>query len=951
MSRLFLFSISFLLSTSILAQKGFLRGNITDGDFGGPMIGAAITLADQPGIGAITDFDGNFSLSLEPGTYSINISFISYATQTFTDVVIKSGEETVIDAVLSSAIEELGIVEITAEIRKNSDVALLMEMKNASNVTNAVGAKDMKKIGDSDLSGAIKRVPGVTVQGGKYVYVRGLGDRYTKTVLNGMEIPGLDPDVNSVQIDIFPTNVLENVSVSKTFTPDLFGDFTGGLVNVVTKSFPDEKSSQISLGLTYIPSMHMNQNFILYNRGGLDWAGFDDGSRGLNIPTTTTPPDPVRDLQSSNPVLTTLTEKFNPELGVKNKTAYPNGSFSFSHGNQITKESGATLGYNAVFNYSNQHVFYDNFQSNLYQKSSDKSEVDLEKNQIVTGIVGKNTVMWSGLLSGSYKKNNSSYTITLLNSQSGESSASQRINRDFNQTGAILDEDILTYSQRSLSTLMVSGKHRVSLFDIKWSNAFSYSRVYDPDFRETKIALTTGSPTLSPGDGAGIRRFYRDLHEFNESFKVDVSFPISENIKIKSGAIGSLKQRTFSVNNYIVNTIDKNRIENDPDWFLQPENIWSADVDSPTYNNGTYIQGNEEPLNQYSAFQLQYGAYGMAEHQVIENRLKLIYGLRLEQISMFYTGVGESSSGRVEYNNQKTLDELNLLPSINSTLNLTKEMNLRGAASRTVARPSFKEKSNASIFDPITKRTFVGNIDLEQTSINNFDLRYEWFISPKELFSISGFYKQFDGHIELVAFEAAPDQLKPRNSGQAEVLGAEIEIRKNIPFATDSSFLSNFFITVNGTFVQSRVDLNSVLVDNEGTTERELRQNNARDAEVIEAFRPMSGQAPYAINGSLSYDDAKRHLSISLAYNVQGEQLTIIGSGINPDVYTVPFQSLNFNAFKSFGKDFNSKLTFGIQNILDDERTLVYKSFGTSDEIYNTFRPGRGFSLKYTYNF
>lgn len=949
MSRLFLFFFSLFLSSSILAQKGFLRGNVADGDFGGPMIGAAITLTDQPGVGTITDFDGNYSLSLDPGVYSINISFISYATKTFTGVEIKSGEVTVIDAVLSSAIEELGVVEITAQARRNSEAVMLMDMKNASNVTDGLGSQSMKKIGDSDLSSAMKRVTGVTVQGGKYVYVRGLGDRYTKTVLNGMEIPGLDPDANSVQIDIFPTNVLENVSVSKTFTPDLFGDFTGGLVNVVTKSFPDEKSSQVSLGLTYIPSMHFNQDFILYNRGSLDLTGYDDGGRALPIPATTTPPDPVTDLQATNPVLEDLTKKFNPELATKNKTAYPNGSFSFSHGNQINKENGATYGYNAVFNYTNEHTYYNNFQSNLFLKSPDSSQYVLNKNQIVQGIVGKNSVMWSGLLSGSYKKKKSSYNVTLLNSQSGESTASYRKNQDFNQNQATLIEDILTYSQRTLSSLIVSGQHRVSLFDIKWSNAFSYSRVYDPDFRETKISITDGDTNLNVGAGSGIRRFYRDLTEFNESFKVDVSFPITENMKVKTGAIGSVKFRDFSVTNFLVRVSNPSAIELDADWFMQPENIWSADVDSPTYNNGTFVRGNEEPLNQYNARQFLYGGYAMTEHQVIK-KLKLIYGVRLEKIAMFYTGEGFEGGTRQKFSNRKTLDALNVLPSLNSVFNLTDNMNLRGAASRTVARPSFKEKSYASIFDPITKRTFVGNIDLEQTNINNFDLRYEWFISPNELFSVAGFYKQFDGHIELVSFAVAPDQLKPRNSGQAQVLGAEIELRKGLPVA-DSTFLSKFFFTVNATLVDSRVDLQSVLVDNSGQTELELRQENARDAEVISDYRPMSGQSPYAINASISYDDAERRISVSLAYNVQGEQLSIIGSGINPDIYTVPFQSLNFNAYKSFGKDFNSKLTFGIRNIMNDDRTLVYKSFGSADEIYNTYKPGVGFNLKYTYNF
>lgn len=945
MSRLFFLSISFLLSFSAIAQKGFLRGNVADGDFGGPMIGAAITVADKPGVGTITDFDGNYSLPLEPGTYTINISFISYATKSYTDVVITEKNVTVIDAVLSSAIEELGVVEITAEARRNSESMLLMDMKNATNVTDGLSAQTFRKIGDSDLGGAIRRVTGVTVQNGKYVYVRGLGDRYTKTTLNGMEIPGLDPDANSVQIDIFPTVILENVTVSKTFSPDLYGDFTGGLVNVVTKSFPEQKTNQVRVAATYTPGVTFNPNYVLYKGGKLDWAAQDDGTRKNPLNPTMQIPDPVQ----RNPELSNITGSFNPEMAAQNMTAMPSASFSYNHGNQINKENGGTYGYNVVFNYQNQTNFYRDYVTNFVAKNQETSVYEMDVDRSITGVVGLNNVMWSGLLNGSYKKKKSTVSAILLHTQTGESRAAQRRSVDTEDNQGILLENILTYTQRTLSTFIVNGEHKFGNIGFKWANASSYSRVYDPDFRETRISVGDGDTNLNVGNGSGITRFYRDLHEYNESVKFDFEIPISTSFKIKTGLYGNGKYRDFNVMSYLFRHIqkDSNGISADPDWFLQPENI-IAPVENNTYS-GTYVKGNFEPLNQYQASQLLFAGYLMAEHE-LTHKLKLIYGARIEKMSLYYTGLAEINSVRIPFNNKKTLDALNVLPALNSVYKLSDKMNLRASFSRTIARPSFKEKSFATIYDPITKRTFVGNIDLDLTHVNNYDLRYEWFLSPKELFSVGAFYKQFDGHIELVSNYLSPDEMKPRNNGKADVLGAEIELRKALVKA-DSTFLSRFFIGGNATLVNSRVDMKSVNVDNEGKTEYELRTENLRDGESIYQYRPMAGQSPYAVNANISYEDPIRNFTVSVAYNVQGEQLSIIGSGQLPDVYTIPFNSLNINAFKSFGKDLNSRISLRVTNVLNDDRTLVYKSYKAKDQIFTSYRPGVGISLRYSYNF
>jgi outer membrane receptor protein involved in Fe transport len=940
---LFVFSISSIQSAKA-QETGFIRGNVIDGDEGVPLYGATVRIKELPGVGTISDFDGNYSISLAPGFYTVEVSFVSFQAQVFTDVEVKAKETTIIDVVLET--KTTAVVEIIYDTRRqDSDVSILLERKNAPVVSDGLSAQSFRKVGDSDLSGAMKRVTGVTIQGGKNVFVRGLGDRYTITTLNGMMIPGLDPDGNAVQMDIFPTAVLENVSVYKTFSPNLYGDFTGGMVDVVTKKFPDFKTTQIGFGLGFTPGMTFNNNFILYKRGRFDWAGFDDGSRGLNFNPRAKIPDEVM----ADPYLEDVTRSFNSQLGAISRTALPNGSFSIYHGNQIDLKNKWKFGYNAVLNYSNEHIFYTDYQSNDYLKDTDRCKYDMLPNVLRIGNVGRNNTMLSTLLSGSIKSQRSTITATIFAVQNGESTAAQRVNQDLNQNQATLIEDVLTYTARTLSSFLLGGTHKFKGFDMEWTNAFSYSRVYDPDFRETRISVTDGDTTLSTGNGSGIDRFWRDLNEFNQNFKVDFIIPVGKNKKaqFRTGAFAALKFRDFEVYSFKHRRTDLNNIELDPNWFLQDDQIWSADPNDPNYRYGTYTIGNYQPANNYSARQNVFSVYAMTQHTVFE-KLKLVYGLRLEKVDMFYTG--ETNAGDVVYRDQNTMDELNILPSVNVVFALNDKTNFRAGFNQTVARPSFREKSIAQIYDPITKRTFIGNIDLNQTNIMNYDIRYEFFLSPREIFSVSAFYKQFDGHIENVAFPQQPDNIKPRNSGDADLFGVEIEFKKALADKDKHEVLSRFFFNMNASFVRARVNLNDVLVDGQ-QTEFELREINKRDGETISQFRPMTGQSPYSINAGISYEIPESQTNVSLAYNVQGEQLTIIGSGRVPDVYTIPFHSLNFNAYRNFGKKDRSRLTLTVSNILNDDISMVYRSYGTSDVFFNTYKPGVGINMKYVFTF
>ncbi|WKN33627.1 TonB-dependent receptor [Porifericola rhodea] len=935
MKKTILFLSLVLTGLTAYAQQGFLRGKIIDAETGEALIGATVSV---PGTdkGAVADFNGNYSLKLDPGTHSVLFQFVSYQPTTVSDIEIKADETTTMDISLSTDVTELEGVVITAEQARDTETALLTLQRKSANLMDGISSQTFRKVGDSDLGSAMKRVTGVSVQQGKYVYVRGLGDRYTRTTLNEMSIPGLDPDNNSVQIDLFPTSTVENVIVYKTFTPDLVGDFSGGIVNVETKEFPEEKATSFSVGLGFNPEMNFNDDFTLYKGGNLDYLGMDDGTRELPFDKNTNIPDEALD----DPRLESITRSFGKTMAAQPRSTFFNSSLSFSHGNQVNKGN-STIGYNAVLNYKNEFTYFDNVFFGDFLKSNNSEVNQLQRFSQRSGVLGQQNVLWSALLSGALKFDNHNFSLSLLRSQNGQSQASDRVFSDFDQTGATLLQDILTYTQRSLTTGIIVGKHRLKGIDLEWRNVLTYSKIYDPDFRSTAISVSQGDTTLRVGDGAGINRFWRDLNEWNESFKVDLTVPYGESSKFKFGGIGTLKSRDFEVLSYNFRVTDPSNVSIDPDDFFREENIWT-----PEEEEGTYAIGNYQPANSFDSRMSVFGAYVMTEQQ-ISDQLKAIYGVRVEKADMFYTG--QNNQGTVFYDDEKTLDELDFMPSVNMVYNIIENMNLRMSYSRTLARPTFKEKSVAQIFDPISGRTFVGNIDLEQTHINNADIRWEYFYTPSEMVSVSGFYKHFNGHIELTSFDVRPDELKPRNAGESNIVGVELEVRKNLEFIAPT--LTNLSVGTNASFVRSSVDLKSVIVNNNGTSDYELRQQFLRDGEELDDTRPMAGQSPFLINAYLNYVNEGGDLNINLAYNVQGETLNIVGSGRVPDVYTKPFNSLNLNAYKDFGVEGNSRVTVGITNILDDDQENVFKSYEAEEQYFSVFRPGRTFSVKYSYRF
>jgi outer membrane cobalamin receptor len=369
-------------------QTGKVAGTIIDGEFVDPLPFANVSIKGTT-TGTTTDFDGKYMLELEPGTYTVIFSYVGYETKEVSDVVIKADEVTLIDITLTT--NSLDEIIITTSVKRNTENAILNVQRKSVVVLDGLSAQSIKKTGASNIASAVKSVPGVSVQDGKYVYVRGLGDRYTKSILNGVDIPGLDPDRNTIPMDIFPTNIIDNVLVVKSAAADQPADFTGGIVNVVTKDFPTKAEYSISMGLGYNPTMHFKNNFLTYEGSDTDFFGYDDGTRSRPINRY----QPIPGTFDNKALLTSLTNRFQEQLKAEQTTSNPNFSLGLTAGNQYEFSNGNKIGYLASASYKNNTVFYEDRTDGSAIKDPSSSNFQPRYSLLTVGSEGINDVLVS----------------------------------------------------------------------------------------------------------------------------------------------------------------------------------------------------------------------------------------------------------------------------------------------------------------------------------------------------------------------------------------------------------------------------------------------------------------------------------------------------------------------------------------------------------------------------
>lgn len=964
MRSLFLVLFS-LVSLFASAQDGIIRGTVIDGENGEPVIGATI-LIKELSTGTATDIDGQFSLDLAPGTYSLQVSYVSYQTLTIESIAVTAGEVNVLGEIkISEGALELEEVVVTAQAVRSSEVALLLVKRKSAVMMDGISSAKIQLVGDATAVEAAKRVTGVSVEGGKYVYVRGLGDRYSKTLLNGVDIPGLDPDRNTLQMDIFPTNLIDNIVVSKNFTAEMPADFTGGVLNIETKDFPEEKVLSFSFGAGFNPNMHLNPNYLTYEGGKTDFLGFDDGARALpELADQEAIPTPVSG--ASDKEVTDFVSSFNPELGAVRQTSPVDFSAGFSYGNQfnLKKEGGNSdpkLGVIFSLSYKNDFKYYDQVTFAEYQRLINPDSFEMRYATIQTGELGERNVLIGALGGLAYKTMNSKVKFTAMRLQNGESRAGKFfIDNDgerVGQSGYIAASDNLEYNQRSLTNLLLNGSHVInkSRWLIDWSLSPTISTLEDPDIRKTAFTFSPVDTFFSAGAAGNPSRIWRSLNEISGIGKLDFirNYSIRGlDAKLRFGASHTYKKRDYEILFFDIQFFgNQDWPTPDPSVVLNPENLF------PNQPNSIYYQsGNNTPNpNEYSSNINNTGLYVSNEFFPLD-KLKAILGVRAENYVQRHTGRdqiyanGDIINGQ-NLDNEVVLESLDFFPTANFIYSVTNNQNIRASYSRTIARPSFKELSFAQIIDPITNRIFNGSLftytdwegQLTETRINNVDLRWELFLENGQIFSVSGFYKDFENPIELVRIpqQQTSTEFQPRNVGDGRLYGLEFEFRKDLTFLGPNWNRLN--ASANVTLVRSEIDM----------TDREFqsRKTYEKTGETITNTRQMAGQAPYVINAGLTYSHQEIGLDAGLFYNVKGPTLSIVGAGLFPDVYIQPFNSLNFSLNKKIGKEKNTTLDFKVSNILNDRMESFYTSFNAEDQIFDQFIPRRAFSLGLSHRF
>ena len=925
-------------SSILLSQSGRITGLVMDGEYDEPMAFANVIVKGST-IGTTTDFDGKYSLDLQPGEYTLTFSFVGYQTIEVSEVLIKSDEVEQVDVTLST--NTLDEIIITTTVRKNTESAVLDIQKKSAVMLDGLSSQGIKKAGASNIASAVKSVPGVSVQGGKYVYVRGLGDRYTKSILNGVDIPGLDPDRNTIQMDIFPTNILENIIVIKSAAAEYPADFTGGVVDIVTRDFPTKKETSFSIGSAYNSEMHFKNDFLIGPSEGTDFLGFDNNSRSRPINRYQYIPGTFENY----PLLTQLTSSFNPILQAERKTSKNNFNFGFTTGNQFLVGDNDKLGYQFSLSYRNETSFYKNRVDNRLTKDpNNSSNYNLLTSRLSTGDEGENNIILSGLAGLVYKRENSKYKLNLLHIQNGESVGGY-FNQEASQAGAgggieQYTKDVIQYTQRSVTNLLLNGQHNIENgWNIDWKISPTLATVLDKDHRTTAFQITQeGDAIIAPSSSGYPQRVWRDLFEFNLANQVNFlkKYTLKDKpAKLKFGGGMTYKFRDFELDYYIFTSTNPVVPNGQANNLLLTENIWTPETQAGTH----LVFGNlYQSANSYEGEQRIYSGYFSNEFELIEN-LKSVVGIRTELFQSYYTG--QNQSGSQVFYNEKIIDNFDIYPSANLILSLNENSNLRSSFSKTTARPSFKEASRAQIYDAISDRLFIGNLDLKPSYIDNLDMRYEIFGDKGDIIAFSGFYKTFKDPIELTFFASAPNQLTARNLGSAKVYGAEFEIRKPLNIISDD--VRKWRFSLNASLIKSSLEMFEDEYNN--------RLNAARDGESIYRTRDLQGQSPFLINSNIEFLNEETGFQYGLFYNVQGRTLEVVGTGIVPDVYTVPFHSLNFNLKKFLDDDGKSSISIKAKNILNSKKESVYESFNISDEIWTSRMQGTEISIGYSLKF
>lgn len=826
------------------AATGRLSGAVVDKETARPVPNVQVSIVGTAVV-AVTDLDGRYRTAPVPaGRYTVRMVRLGFRPLVFDSVQVREGQSTTLDAAISTAAVTLGATVVEAERLRgaSSEEAMLALQKNAPRVSDGISAQAISRAPGSDAADAITRVTGVTVTDDKFVVVRGLSERYSNTLLNGVELSSPEPLKKIVPLDMFPSSLLESIVTNKTATPDRPGDFAGGSVEITTKEFPENRVAEVSFSSGYNSESTLRPLSTMPQRG-LDFLGFDSGRRRqmpVNPPTQDDSPESERFAEAMRDVWTPTPRRVQPDLGV-----------GLNLGGRVGSDR-LPFGYAIAGTYSHKNDYAPHRLSQLvfdpdsgvadrgYVASEATTTTDLGAiANFATRIGNSQKIGWKNL----YTRN----AEELLSQSTGFETYNGSVERRIYQ---------VRYVTRDMLQTQLTGDHLIApLFGsrFEWKGTMSRSARDEPENRSLIYFKNPVTGVFRQGFSTPSPIWFRFLDDKLMSAQADLSVPFSlhrsQDGQFKTGASIRQRDRDFDASLYYIGVKqalgDPEQASLDPELAMAPENIGSV---FGFKKIGTYALP-------YASDDDVRAAYGMLDLPLL-SWLRLVGGMRIEEwkLNLF------QGSREAPIHEPTRRQETDYLWSGNLTVSLTDRQNLRFAGYRTVARPDPREASPDYYVAVTGDCGNRGNPDVNRTRILNGDVRWEWYPNPGEIFSLSGFYKDFrDPIVEIIQVAGSGScDVVYTNVERAQNYGGEVEARKNLDFLPGA--LRRLSAGANFTLVHSRADFAPPGVD-------------------TLLHLPMPGQSEYVVNGNLMYTDGDR-VQASVLVNAFGDRVLRYGTVI-----------------------------------------------------------------------
>ncbi|NDK56040.1 TonB-dependent receptor [Pontibacter fetidus] len=911
------------------AQQGTVKGRVTDKATGEGVIGAVVFIKGTAK-GTSTDYEGNYSLTLEPGTHTVSVTFLSYKPSENAGVTIKPGQPTILNIQLEDNSTELNVVEVVATRQTNTDLALLQDLKQSEIVVSGVSGEQITKSLDRDAAAVVRRIPGVTVMNDRYIMIRALGERYNTVMLNDALTPSTEPDSRAFSFDILPTSVLDRILVFKSRSPELPGEFGGGVIKVYTKNNASENTTSFGISGGYRAGTTFN-NINTQQGSPTDFLGFDNGNRAL-------PGSFPKHLYNvSSEGLITAAKQLRNDWAFTTKTAAPDQRLSlgltrrFFIGN--TEANSLT-----ALSYSNtsqvQNVNRYRYTYNVADQKTNLIEYsynDTESSQNArVGLISN----WAFRLD-----NNNKIEFRNLFNQMGQSQVIERTGQELQGK----DVDVRNYAQRYESRTVYSGQlqgtHDKDQTTYTWTAGYNYSNRNEPSYKRIRSQRNIDSnepfrwyfPQSATTLDAG--RFDSEMQENTvlAGGQIERRFTgkdtLTENQpKLRAGFYAENKNRNFDARwmSYIIS--DPSRFNNGLLTLPLGALFTSQNINS----SGFSLAEGTNPTDKYDASSMLVAGY-VGGNLPVNDKLNLSGGLRVE-FNKQQLSTSKYGGGKTKVSNPIT----SILPSLNATYNLTERALLRGGYSISINRPEFRELAPFTYYDFQLNAEIKGNENLTTATIHNTDLRYEFYPNPTELLSVGVFYKYFKNPIEIYSIPASGNPIyQPKNASNAQSYGIETEIRKSFLNLSNRSLIQNMSFVLNASLIESKVDL-------------------GKETEGQERNRAMYGQSPFIVNAGLYFNDENRALQVNMLYNVIGKRIFTVGDDMAPTVYEMPRNVLDLSVTKGIGKHFELKA--GIQDILNQKVKLMQDSnrdakISSQDDDFTNYKRGSYTTLGVNYKF